>query len=324
MKTVLLLISFILASVHLAEAQQSGKIPRLGFLSILPAQANATRVQAFRQALSDLGYVEGQNIALEWRYADGKIDQLPQLAAELVRLRVDVIITGGPAATYPAMKATKTIPIVMAFDTDPVGSGLVASLARPGGNVTGLSSLSPDISGKQVELLKEIVPQLSRIAVFGDLNRRDTGQALKEAELAAGMFGIKLKYLDIRVPKDIETAFETASKERADAVLLLPSPFTLSHRRQAVEFASTSRLPTIYWATEFVEAGGLMTYSVNFTDLFRRAATYVNKILKGAKPRDLPIEQATKFELVINLQAAKQIGLTIPPNVLARADKVIK
>jgi putative ABC transport system substrate-binding protein len=308
----------------IAEAQQPKKIPRIGFLTATSASSQAPRLEAFRQGLKDLGYFEGKNITIQYRFAEEKLDRVANLAAQLVHLKVDIIVTGGGTSTRAVKEATVTIPIVMGFDNDPVGSGFVASLARPGGNITGLSTLSPEISGKQLELLKEIVPKLSRVAVFGSSIAPGNAQALKEIEVAADAFGVKLQHLEVRDPKDIETAFRAASKGRADAVLVLPSPITLSQRRQIVDLAANSRLPAIYWATEFVEAGGLMTYSVSFTDLFRRAATYVDKILKGAKPADLPIEQPKKFEFIINLKAAKQIGLTIPPNVLARADKVIK
>ncbi len=268
--------------------------------------------------------MEGKNIVIEYRYAEGKFDRLPDLAAELVRLNVDIIVTAGPTDTKAAKKATKTIPIVMGFDIDPVGNGFVTSLARPGGNITGLSSLAPELSGKQLELLKEIVPKLSLVAVLGTSTNPGKPQQLKEMELAAKAFGIKFQYLDVLGPKDIETAFRAVSKGRAEGVLVLGGPVLISHRTQVVDLAVKSRLPAIYNVAEFVEAGGLMTYSTSFTDLYRRAATYVDKILKGAKPADLPVEQPTKFELVINLKTAKQIGLTIPPNVLARADKVIK
>jgi putative ABC transport system substrate-binding protein len=322
--TVLTLCAMLLGLCGSAEAQQPTKIPRIGFLNAVSPSAVSVRIEAFRQGLRELGYVEGKNMVIEYRYAEGKLDRLPALAAELVRLKVDIIVSAGPQSTRAAKEATVTIPIVMGFDNDPVGSGLVASLARPGGNITGLSTLSPEISGKQLELLKEMVPKLSRVALLGFSGGAVNAQALKEIELAAGAFGVQLQYLEVRDAKDIETAFRAASKGRADAVLVLPSPITLSQRRQVVDLAANSRLPAIYWATEFVEAGGLMTYSVSFTDLFRRAATYVDKILKGAKPADLPVEQPTKFEFIINLKAAKQIGLTSPPNVLARADKVIK
>src|SRR5438094_596235 len=306
------------------EAQQPTKVPRIGWLTGAALSGNPERREAFRQGLRDLGYVEGKNIVIEWRGADGKRDRVPTLAAELVRLKVDVIVTAGPASTRPAKEATSTIPIVMGFDNDPVGNGFVASLARPGGNITGLSTLAPEISGKQLELLMEIVPRLSRVAALGNSNEPGNAQALREVEVAAGAFGVQLQHLDVRDPKDIETAFRAASKGRADAVLVLTSPVFNSQRKQVVELAVKSRLPAIYWRSDFVEAGGLMSYGTSQNDLDRRAATYVDKILKGAKPADLPVEQPTKFELVINLKAAKQIGLTVPPNVLARADKVIK
>jgi putative ABC transport system substrate-binding protein len=307
-----------------ADAQLPTTIPRLGFLFSSSPSVFATRMDAFRQGLLELGYLEGKNIVIERRHAEGKLDRLPALAAELVRLNVDVIVTSGPTATRPAKGATSTIPIVMTFDDDPVGSGFVASLARPGGNVTGLSTLSPEISGKQLELMKEIIPRLGRVAVIGTSTRQGTAQNLKEMELAAGAFGVKLQYLDIQNPKDIETAFRAAGKGRADALLVLQSPVFNSQRAQIADLALKSRLPATYPRREFVEDGGLMSYGVSISDLDRRAATYVDKILKGAKPADLPVEQPTKFEFIINLKAAKQIGLTIPPNVLARADRVIK
>ena len=248
----------------------------------------------------------------------------PTLAAELVRLKVNIIVTTGPQSTRAAKEATVTIPIVMANEADPVASGVVASLARPGGNITGLSVMAPEISGKRLELLKEIVPRLARVAVFGTSAQPGNAQGLKEVELAAGAFKVQLQYLDVLDPKDIETAFREASKKRADAFLVLQSPVFSSQRKQIVELAVKSRLPAIYPQTEYTEAGGLMYYGASTNDLFRRAATYVDKILKGAKPADLPVEQPKKFEFIINLKAAKQIGLTIPPNVLARADKVIR
>jgi len=307
-----------------AEAQQPKKVPRIGYLGAVSPSAVSARTEAFRQGLRELGYVEGKNIVIEWRSSEGKQDRLPSLVAELVRLKVDVIITAGPQSTRAAKEATVTIPIVMAQANDPLGNGFVASLSRPGGNITGLSTLAPEISGKQLELLKEIVPRLSRVAVFGNSTTPGTAQALREVEVAAGAFGVKLQYLDVRGPKDIETVFRAAGKGRADAVLVLTSFVFNPYRTEIADLAVKSRLPAMYSTPEFVEDGGLMTYSVSITDLFRRAATYVDKILKGAKPADLPVEQPTKFELVINLKAAKQIGLTIPPNVLLRADKVIK
>jgi putative tryptophan/tyrosine transport system substrate-binding protein len=304
--------------------QQPKKIPRIGFLNAGSPSAIAARLEAFQQGLRELGYVEGKSIVIEHRSAEGKTDRLPELAVELVRLKVDIIFSTGPQSTRAAKEATSTIPIVMGFDSDPVGNRFVASLARPGGNITGLSTLAPEISGKQLELLKEIVPRLSRVAVFGTSTQPGNVQALKESELAAGTLGVKLQFVDILGPKDIEIAFGAAGKGRADAGLVLNSPVLFYERKQIADLAVNSRLPSIYYAADFVEAGGLMSYGASVTDLFRRAATYVDKILKGAKPSDLPVEQPKKFELVINLKAAKQIGLTIPPNVLARADKVIR
>jgi putative tryptophan/tyrosine transport system substrate-binding protein len=307
-----------------AEAQQPKKIFRIGYVGGASPSLVAARIEAFRQGLRELGYVEGKNVVIEYRYAEGKLDRLPALAAELVRLNVDVIVTSAAAATRRAKETTVTIPIVMAQDGDPVGSGHVASLARPGGNITGLSSVSPEISGKRLELLKEIVARLSRVAVLGTSTSPGSAQGLRETELAARAFGVQLQALDVLDPKDIETAFREASTRRADGLLVLPSPVFNSHRTQIVELAVKSRLPATYSAAEYVEDGGLMSYGTNFADLYRRAAWYVDKILKGAKPAELPVEQPTKFEFVINLKAAKQIGLTIPPEVLARATKIIK
>ena len=307
-----------------AHAQQPTKIPRIGLLFTATPSAAAARIEAFRQGLRELGYVEGKNILIEQRYAEGQLNHMNELAAELVRLKVDVIVTIGPAATRPAKEATTAIPIVMGVDDDPVGNGFVASLARPGGNITGLASLAPEIGGKQLELLKEIVPRLSRVAVLGTSTQPGNAQSLREAEVAAGALAVKLQYLDVLSPKDIEPVFRTASNGRAEAVLVLRASVFFSHRKQIVDLAAKRQLPAMYYTTEYVEEGGLMTYGVSITDLFRRAATYVDKILKGAKPAELPIEQPTKFELVINLKTAKRIGLTISPNVLARADRVIK
>jgi putative ABC transport system substrate-binding protein len=308
-----------------AHAQQPTKIPRIGYLNAVTPSTVSDRIEALRQGLRELGYVEGKNILIKSRYAEGKLDRLPPLAAELVRLKVDVIVTSGPLPTRVTKEATSMIPIVMAQDSDPVGNGFVASLARPGGNITGLSALRPELKGKQLELLKEILPRLSRVAVFGTSTQPGNAQSLKETELAAGAFGVKLQYLEILNSKDIEGAFRTAGKGRADAGLwMVPSSIDGSRRKEIVELAVKSRLPVIYPGPDIVEDGGLMTYGVSINDLNRRAATYVDKILRGAKPADLPVEQPKKFELVINLKAAKQIGVTIPPNVLARADKVIK
>ena len=261
---------------------------------------------------------------VEYRFAEGNFRPQKELAAELVRLNVDVIVTSGPASTRAAKEATATIPVVMTFDSDPVESGSVASLARPGGNITGLSTLAPEISGKQLELLKEIVPRLSRVVVLGSSSNPGNVQVLKEMEAASRGFGLKLQHLDILDAKEIEALFRTASNERADAVVVLAGTVIIAQRRQIADLAIKSRLPSIYERREFVEAGGLMSYGISVIDLDRRAAVYVDKILKGAKPADLPVEQPKKFELIINLKTAKQIGLTIPLNVLARADKVIK
>ena len=308
----------------IAEAQQPKKIPRIGFLGALSPSSISARIEAFRQGLRELGYVEGKNLVIEYRWAEGKFDRVPALAAEIVQLKVEVIVTAGPTDTRAAKQATVTIPIVMGFDNDPVGSGFVASLAQPGGNITGLSTLSPEISGKRLELLKEIVPQLSRVAVLGTSSEPGYAQAVRETQVAAGALGVQLHYLDVLDPKDIETRFREATKRGIDAVLAINSPVLNSRRPQLADLAVKSRLPVAYGMTDYAQSGGLMTYGPSITDLFRRAATYVDKILKGAKPADLPVEQPKKFEFIINLKAAKQIGLTIPPSVLARADKMIK
>ena len=305
-------------------AQQAGKIPRIGYLTGATPDGQAARIEAFRQGLRELGYVEGKNIVIEYRYAEGKLDRLPALAAELVRLKVDVIVTGGGVITRATKEATVTIPIVMTNDSDPVADGFVASLARPGGNITGLSTLAPELGGKRLELLKESVPKISRVVVLGASTEPSNAQSLEVMEFAAGALKVKLQYLDVLSPKDIETVFRAASKGRADAALVQPSSIFNSHRTQVVELAVKSRLPAIYNHSQYVVDGGLMTYGASINDLDRRAATYVDKILKGRTPQDLPVEQPIKFEFIVNLKAAKQIGLTIPPNVLVRADRVIR
>ena len=317
--TVLLITAF-------AGAQQSGKVPQIGYLSGASRSSMSARTVAFRQGLRELGYVEGKNIVIEWRFAEGNPDRTPTLLADLVRLKVDVIVTAGSGVTRVAKEAMVTIPIVMAQDFDPVRNGFVASLARPGGNITGLATLRPELSGKQLELLKEILPKLSRVAYFGTSTNPGNAEALKETELAAGTFGVKLQYVDVLSPKDIEAAFRAAVKGQADGVLWQVQGSVYSSRRSEIaELAVKSRLPAIYnSATDVEPGGGLMSYGVSQPDLDRRAATYVDKILKGAKPADLPVEQPRKFDFVINLKAAQQIGLTIPPTVLARADKVIR
>jgi ABC-type uncharacterized transport system substrate-binding protein len=317
--TVLALSAMLFALCVPAHAQQPKKVPHVGVLAGGSAASDAARIEALRQGLRELGYVEGKNLVIEYQYANGKTDRLTELAARLVDLKVEVIVTAGPSATRAAKQATTTIPIVMAQDSDPVGSGLVASLARPGGIITGLSRLSPELSGKQLELLKETVPTLSQLAVFENSAQPGNQQSLNEVERAAGALGVQLQTLNISGPTDIQTAFRTASKRRTNGLLVLSSPVLFAQRTEVVELAARNRLPAIYFALEFAEDGGLMSYGPSITDLFRRAATYV-----GAKPAELPVEQPTKFELIINLKAAKKIGLTIPPNVLARADKVIK
>ena len=322
----LALCSLLLAPCSAAQAQQPTKIPRIGYVAAAFSSSSTmlARTEAFRQGLRELGYAEGKNIVIEWRFAEGKVDRLAALMAELRRLKVDIIVTGGPEPTSSAKEATVTIPIVMTQDPDPVGSRFVASLARPGANITGLSTLAPELSGKRLELLKEVVPSISRLAVVGTSTYPSNTQSLRETEFSAEAFGLKLQYLNVQNRKDIETAFQTARKWRADAVLVLGGVVLNSQRLQLAESAVKNRMPVTYNRVEYVEDGGLMSYGVSFTDLDRRAATYVDKILKGAKPADLPVEQPTKFEMIINLKAAKQIGLTVPTNVLARADRVIK
>jgi putative ABC transport system substrate-binding protein len=319
------LVAVILCCVAaVAEAQQPKKVYRIGYLRLAPPPTNPVRTDAFRQGLRQLGYAEGKDIVIEYRSADGKLDRLSELAAELVRLKVDVIVTAGPAPTRTAKAATATIPIVMTQDADPVGNGFVASLARPGGNITGLSTLAPEISGKQLEILKETVLKLSHVAVFGSSTIPGHSLLLREVGLAAGPLSVQLQYLDVLGPKDIETAFRAARDQLAEALIVFGGSILNAQRTRILEFAAKSRLPAIYSAVSAVDQGGLMFYGVNQVDLDRRAATYVDKILKGAKPADLPVEQPKKFDFVVNLKAAKQIGLTVPPNVLVRAGRVIK
>jgi putative ABC transport system substrate-binding protein len=320
----LALVAMLFALTFPAEAQQAKKIPKIGLLSASTPSAIAASIEAFQQGLRDLGYFEGKNIVIEFRYGEGKLDRIVPLAVELVGSKVDVIVTNGPTDTRAAKYATTTLPIIMAQDSDPVGSGFVASLARPGGNITGLSTLSPELSGKQLELLKEIVPKLARVAILGNLSEPGNSQAVKETELAAGALAIQLQYVDVQQPSDIDIAFSAVKKERAGAFVVLRNPVASAHRKKVVALATMSQVPGMYVRSEWVEAGGFVSYAPDIRDNWRRAATYVDRILKGAKPADLPVEQPTKFELVINLKTAKQIGLTIPPQVLARADRVIK
>jgi putative tryptophan/tyrosine transport system substrate-binding protein len=318
----ILVVAIQLAVGAIAEAQQPKKVPRIGYLG--SGSRSSAVVEAFQQGLRDLGYIEGQNIAIEYRSTEGMAERLPNLAAELVRLKVDIIVVGGSPATQAARNATKTIPIVMTNVTGPVEIGLVASLAHPGGNVTGLSNVGSDLGGKQLELLKEASPKISRVAIVSDSAIPGNALWLGEMKVAAETLRITLQPVDVHHPDDFERAFSAIKNEHANALSALRNAVNSNYRARIVDFAAKSRLPAMYPDREDVEAGGLMSYGPNFADLFRRAATYVDKILKGAKPADLPVEQPTKFEFVINLKTAKQIGLTIPQSVLFRADKVIK
>ena len=319
-KILVCLLTTALLPAGLIEAQRPMKIPRIGLLSAGTAQL--PYIEAFRQALRDLGYVDGKNIVIDWRHAGGKPEQLPTLAAELARSQVSLIVATRTPAIHAAAQATKTTPIVMVGSGDPVADGLVASLARPGGNVTGLAMLGPELNGKRLELLKEAFPKISRVAVLRA--PLPFSPAIEDLEPVAHSLRLQLLAVEVGNPTELKRGFEEATKGRAQAILTLSQPFTTEQRTQILQLAAKSRLPAMYERNDFVEAGGLMSYGVNLTDLYRRAATYVDKILKGTKPADLPVEQPKKFEFIINLKAAKQIGLTIPPNVLARADKVIK
>jgi putative ABC transport system substrate-binding protein len=306
------------------EAQQAAKIARIGYL--VTNLAAGPRLEAFLQGLRDLGYVEGRNVVIEYRDAEGKLERLPALAAELVALKVDVIVAGGTPQALAAKQATRTVPIVFVVG-DAITSGLVTSLARPGGNVTGLSILAPELVGKCLEQLTQAVPGVSRVAVLwqpGGQGERTEKDMLKEAEVAARALGVRLQFVEARGPADFDRAFSEMTRARAGALTVLPSAMFGSEPRRLVDLAAKNRLPAVYLSREFVDAGGLMSYGPSIADLFRRAATYVDRILKGAKPGDLPVEQPTKFELVINLKAAKALGLTIPQSLLGRADEVIQ
>jgi putative ABC transport system substrate-binding protein len=318
------LCAFLCVSNYSIEAQESKNIPRLGYLTAGTEDNDSGRLAVFREALRDLGLVEGRNILIEYRFAEGKLDRLPELAAGLSRLNVNIIVTAGNEAVQAAKSATKTIPIIMAFSGDPVGAGFVMSLARPGGNITGLSRLNIELSAKRLQLLNETIPGATRIAILFNPEGRVPALALKEVQGAAQRLGLKLQALEMQASQDIENAFQSAVRERAKAVMTLAGGFTGFYRTRIVELAAKSRLPGMYNNSQFVEAGGLMSYASDQREEFRRAAVYVDKILKGTKPADLPVEQPTKLELLINLKTAKQIPLIIPPNVLARADRVIK
>jgi putative ABC transport system substrate-binding protein len=312
-----------------AEAQQAGKVSRMGYLSML-SRSDSTYIglrDAFRQGLRDHGYVEGQTIIIEWRFAEGNNSRLPNLAAELVRLNVDLLFAEGTPATRAAKQATSTIPIVFSPIADPISSGLVANLARPGGNVTGLTFMAQELGGKRLELLKETVPRVARVGVLshpGNPSESTRKSLLQEMEAAARAAGLQLQHLEAQGANDLARAFAAMSRARLDALILLPSVMFTSERKRISELAAQERIPAMFFFREFPEAGGLMSYGPNFSDLWRRGATYVDKILKGAKPSDLPVEQPTKFELVINLKTAKALGLTIPPSLLLRADQVIE
>jgi putative tryptophan/tyrosine transport system substrate-binding protein len=323
----ILVVVILLAVAVIAEAQQSNKVPRIGYLSPLDPATDFRRSEAIRLALRELGYIEGQNIAIEYRYAEGKRDRVPELAAELVRLKVDIIVAAGGALVIPVAKnATKTIPIVMVgVGLDPVEAGYVESLARPGGNITGLTILATDLGGKRLELLKEAVPKVARVAVLYDPVTPGGVRELKEVlPVAARALGLTLQPWEVRSADDIDRVFASMGKQRLDGVYVTLGPLMLANQKRTVGLALKSRLPSTYYYREAVEAGGLMSYGADLADSYRRVAYYVDRILKGAKPADLPVEQPTKFELVINLKTAKQIGLTIPPEVLARATKLIK
>lgn len=305
-----------------ALSGQQGSVPRIGYLSLAPG--TSPRSEALLQGLRELGYVENQNIVIDYRWAAGDLDRLREAASDLVRSKVNVIVTGGPAATAAARQATDTIPIVMAVDYDPVGAGFVSTLARPGGNITGLSVLNPELSGKRLELLKETVPSVALVTVLWDPAEPNAGTYLKETQAAAPILGVRLQPLEIQSPGDIESSFLAARTAGADGLTVLTDPITLYHRTELSDLAAQYRLPAIYSERLFVEAGGFMSYGASDRDLHRLAAAYVDKILRGAKPADLPVEQPTRFELVINMKAARPLGIIIPPAILERADDVIE
>ena len=322
--TLLIFYTMLSAPCATSQAQPAARVPRVARLSPSTAVADEIILAGFRRGLREHGWVENKNIALEYRFADGKTDRLNELAAELVRLKVDVILSGATVGALAAKRATSTIPIVMVTTGDPVAAGLVTSLARPGGNLTGVTALGQELSGKRLQLLKEAIPGISHVAVLSNPTNPDSTFSVKEVEAAAHELGVKLRLHEAADPTRFDGAFRAMSAERAGAVLVLTDSMLLTHRKRIVELAAQNRLPAMYPISEYANVGGLMFYGANFPDMYRRAATFVDKILKGSKPADLPVEQPTKFDLIINLKAAKQIGLTIPPNVLARADRVIK
>ena len=316
----------IVATPLAGEAQLAAKVPRIGYVSTNLA-ANPHLTEAFRQGLRDRGYVEGRNVVIEYRSAEGKLERFPALMAELVALKVDLIVAANTRAALAAKQVTSTVPIVMGVSTDPVGAGLVASLARPGGNVTGLSALTSDLVGKCLEHLKQAVPGVRQVAVLfhRDYGERTQQELLNEADVAARALGVRLQFVEARGgPESFDKAFSEMVASRAEAVTVLTSVLFASERRRLVDLAAKHRLPAVYFVRTFVDDGGLMSYGADFPDMFRRAATYVDKILKGVKPGDLPVEQPTKFELVINLRTARALGLTIPASLMVRADQIIE
>jgi putative ABC transport system substrate-binding protein len=324
MKTVLLLIGFIFVSIHFAEAEQPKKVHRIGYIASTTTDRRSTNTTAFRERLRELGYIEAQNIVIEYRYTEGKPDRAPALAADLVRLKVDVIFANSAVVALAAKNATRTIPIVFNSQAEPVASGLVDSLARPGGNITGFTTIAAVLAGKRMELLKEIIPKLSRVAIMWELNNPGSEESWKESQLPARQLGLQIHSIEVSSAEDFEVAFSKASKSGSGALAVTLSGLFSSHQKQIVSLAMKRRIPTIYTRGEFVENGGLMSYGADEDESVKRIAMMIDKILKGAKPADLPVEQATTFDFVINLKTAKQIGLTIPPNVLARVDRVIK
>jgi putative ABC transport system substrate-binding protein len=313
----------LLAAPLVAQAQPAGKVPRIGFL-FSGASGPAREVDTFRQGLRDLGYIEGQNIAIEYRFAGGQVERLPELAAELVRLKLDVIVAPYTPPALAAKRATSTIPIVFAVVADAVGAGLIANFARPGRNITGLTSSSAELGGKRLELLKQVVPKASRVAVLYNPADRSNVLVLKQLQESAPTLALTLQPLEVREPREFEGAFLAMTRERAHAMFGTSGVLTFEHNKVLVDLAAKRRIPAMWGHRQFVDAGGLTSYAVNFYDQIRQTAVYVDKILKGAKPADLPVEQPTKFELVINLKTAKALGLTIPPSLLQRADQVIE
>ena len=305
-------------------AQQPSRISKIGILGAGSHAANVTRIEAFRQGIRELGYVEGKNIILEQRWANEKLERLPALAAELVHLKTDIIVSAGPTVTRALKEAKIALPIVMSFDDDPVSAGFVASLARPGGNITGLSSLSAGVSAKQLDMLREMVPKLTRVSIIGSLSHPGTSKSLEEIESAARTLQIKHLFHNVVEPKDLEHAFAAVRSAQADAVIVLTSVVTNVNRRRIVELAARHRVPATYYTVEWAEIGGLLVYGASYPELFRRAAAYVDKILKGAKPGDLPVEQPTKFDLIVNAKTAQTLGLKVPETLLLQATKVIK